>query len=118
MVVRIEFNLFPQISANLEGRASEVVRKTAFDIESNWVANIGAAGLVDTGAYLLSVFAEEASGPTHWEVGTNLTDPPYPWFLEYGTARGIPAHGVMTKAVEVVRPAFHEAMRQLIEMSV
>lgn len=113
--VYIEFNELPGIADGLEGKAAQVVSKSAVDIESNWKANIQAAGLIDTGAYLNSVTAEQQE-PTRWEVGTNLTDPPYPFFLEYGTARGIQPYGVMTKAVETVRPAFHEAMRQLMEM--
>lgn len=37
-------------------------------------------------------------------VGTNLTDPPYPFFLEYGTSR-MPAY-------PAARPAFDESMAQ------
>lgn len=46
-------------------------------------------GLVDTGTYLRSIQVE--SFPDHVEVGTDIVDPPYPFYLEFGTSR-MPAY--------------------------
>jgi HK97 gp10 family phage protein len=64
----------------------------------------GAPPRRQSGQYSRSIHIEvEAVGADKAvvRVGTNLTDPPYPWFLEFGTSR-MPPH-------PIARPAFEKS---------
>lgn len=71
----------------------------ALPFETRWKENIQSypgrthVGLIKTGTYLRSVHREVISvgrDRAAVMVGTNLTNPPYPWFLEMGTRRMAP----------------------------
>jgi hypothetical protein len=60
----------------------------AMPMNDRWKENIYSYPLVKTGAYARSVHVELVSqSMTGAEVmvGTNIVDPPYPYFLEFGT---------------------------------
>lgn len=108
----IEFNRVRQTADRIAEVGDTIATKTAIDLEAGWKANIRAAGLIDTGAYINSVRAQQDRDGS-WVVGTPLIYPPYPIFLEYGTSRGIPAHGVATRAAEDARREWDAAWRSL-----
>jgi HK97 gp10 family phage protein len=59
-------------------------------LETQWKLNIQQYPLIRTGTYLRSVHREvmpRNGSIVSVMVGTNLTDPPYPDFLEFGTRR-------------------------------
>lgn len=99
--------MFPQISAQMEERASQVVRKSAIDIEARAKAVVP----VDTGALKASIQSEHNGLQSVVSVGQD-----YGIFVNYGTYK-MAARPFFTSAIEVVTPAFHEAMRQLIQVS-
>jgi HK97 gp10 family phage protein len=88
-------------------------------IENAWKQRIRKDAF-KTGTYLRSVtteITEESTHQTHAIVGTDLVDPPYPFFLEYGTVRMAP-RPTMTpafaeskdKAVAEVHAVFRTAL--------
>lgn len=81
-------------------------------LNDRWKENILTYPLVRTGTYMRSVHAEVlGTTPTGAEVmvGTNLTDPPYPYYLEFGTWSIAPKG--------VARNAFDATTRQVVEES-
>lgn len=73
-------------------------------------------GLVETGTYLRSIQVDPF--PDHVEVGTDITDPPYPFYLEYGTSR-MPAYAHVRPMLDreesnILREA-EEVMADVIE---
>ena len=106
MKIVIQSNNFASIAAGLEARASAVVAKTALDVEARAKTNAP----VDTG-FLRNSIATETNGLT----ATVSVGAEYAVYQEYGT-RFQAAQPFLIPAVEVVRPAFYEAMRQLFEM--
>lgn len=103
--VTIQFNELPAMSARLESAASQVVAKSAFDIENRAKQVVP----VDTGALKNSITTE-----TNGLQATVSAGQEYAVYVEMGT-RFQSAQPYMTPAAEVVRPAFIEAMRQLVE---
>lgn len=98
----------PQLGAALQQRASQVVRKTAFDIE----ADAKPLARRDTGFMADSIQArpvEEGSDVTIYHTGT-LAE--YGVHNEYGTVNMGP-QPFMTPAAEKNRPKFVAAMKQI-----
>jgi HK97 gp10 family phage protein len=63
----------------------------ALVLQNNWKRNIVSMGAVDTGTYLRSVHTEVTSRrPAEVTIGTDITDPPYPEYVEFGTSRMAP----------------------------
>lgn len=52
-------------------------------------------GLILSGMYRDTITDEVLAAELRVKIGSPLTDPPYPLFLEFGTSRGIPAHAPM-----------------------
>lgn len=52
-------------------------------------------GLIKTGLYRDTITFEKFMARLAVRIGSPITDPPYPLFLELGTSRGIPAHAPM-----------------------
>lgn len=52
-------------------------------------------GLILSGLYRDTITHELNPEELKVKIGSPITDPPYPIFLELGTARGIPAHAPM-----------------------
>lgn len=114
--IRVTFNRLPDYSRDVGRKINDATAKVALDIESDWKQNIRDAGLIDTGNYLNSVQARQ-EGPADWVVETGARSDrgfPYPVALEYGTSRGIPAHGVATAAAEANRQAYERAIAQAL----
>lgn len=60
----------------------------AMPMNDRWKENIRTWPLVETGAYMRSVHVElvtQSVDSAEVMVGTNLVNPPYPYFLEFGT---------------------------------
>lgn len=106
----------------LAGEASALV------LENAWKQKVAGYPLVDTGSYLRSIHHEiGAIGDTSAEilVGTDITDPPYPYFQEFGTGafyegaddQAVPAKGdaAMThlRPRPTARPAWDESQDQM-----
>ena len=96
-----------KIAADLRPRASEIVRKTAADIEARAKTTVP----VDTGNLKNSIQTEMEPDSTEAIVGTAVN---YSVYVEYGTRR-MAAKPYMTPAAEAARPAFEAAMKTLIE---
>lgn len=106
--VRLEYNKLPSLTDGMEDRASQVVRKVAYDIAA------GAADRtvrVDTGAM---------KGGYQVEMEDNLTavvfnTQHYHIYQELGT-RFISASPMLGPAAEEQRPVFLAAMAQIVSM--
>lgn len=108
-------NDFAKLAANLTRIAEEETQAAGELVEEQWKANIRAADLIETGAYLDSVAAAKV-GNAAWVVSTDAVSDdgyPYPVAQEYGTSRGVPASGVATKAADEVWPEFKGSMENL-----
>lgn len=101
----ITHNRFPVIAAALPVLTSAAVRKAALDVEAYAKTIVP----VDTGALKNSI-------TTEFEGDFSATVAPhteYDVYVEFGT-RHMSAQPYMTPAAEVVRPAFIDAMEQLL----
>lgn len=87
--------------------ASQVVRKTAFDVEAQ--AKLRAP--VDTGFLRNSIHTEQES---ELRASVNV-GAEYGLFVEYGTSR-MAAQPFLNPAVESVRPAFEAAVTALLKL--
>lgn len=136
LTVTVLSNRLPQIAGGLQGRISQVVRKTAFDIE----AHAKAIAPVDTGNLKNTISTDIAGDGLSAEVTANAD---YAAHVEYGTRPhvirprnasmlafkvggvtvfakevnhpGTAAQPFMTPAAERARPAFHAAVKQAVE---
>jgi HK97 gp10 family phage protein len=97
---------FGRIAAQLEPKASAVVRKTAFDIE----ADAKQRAPVDTGALRNSIQAT-MTGDLSAEVMPGVN---YAVFVEYGTSRAS-AQPYLTPAAEAHRQPFIDAMKAIVQ---
>lgn len=100
--VRILFN---GLNGEIQRRVEKAVRdervKVALELEADWKD----AAPVETGTYRRSIHTETDATPDSSIVGTNLTNPPYPVYLEFGTGR--------MAARPSARPAAERARRKL-----
>ncbi len=92
-------------------------------IENQWKENIQNEPLIRTGTYRRSIHRQVFQnvgepGNVVVLIGTDIDDPPYPAFLEWGTSR-MPAHPVGRRALEEKRDEalkeFAQVAQQLIE---
>lgn len=101
--VRVESRI-PAVLKALERGVGLVVAKAALDIE----AHAKARAPVDTGMLRNSIGARMV-GPAAWVVESPAS---YSQHVEYGTSR-VAARPFLHPAVEVVRPVFVRALKQL-----
>lgn len=106
VVARLVYNRLPEISAALRPRASQIVRKTALDIE----AGAKARSRVDTGN-MKNGWQTEMESDLTAVVYNNVE---YVIYHEYGTYK-MAAQPMAGPAAEEVRPSFEAAMRQLFK---
>ena len=106
VVAELKFNRLPQITAALRPKASQIVRKTAADVEARAKSIVP----VDTGNLKNSIQTEMESDLTA-VVGTNVEYAPY---VEYGTYK-MAARPYLGPAAEAVRPGFEAAMKALFD---
>lgn len=106
--VRVVFNDFPEIAAELERTVNLIVAKAAHDIEALTKRNIQGHGLIDTGAMLNSVIARPLNA-RQWVVTVGAH---YGIYHEFGT-RFLPARPFLGPAADEVKPAFLTALRRL-----
>ena len=107
--VRLEYNKLPPLTSQMEARASQVVRKVAFDIAA------GAADRtvrVDTGA-MKDGYQVEVESPLFAFVYNTQH---YHIYQELGT-RFISASPMLGPAAEEQRPVFLAAMAQIVRMA-
>lgn len=104
MTARIVYNNFDRIAASLPKVASQIVRKTAFEIETVAKGRVA----VDTGTLKASI-TTHVDGPAHAVVGTGVE---YATFVEYGT-RHMAAQPYLIPAAEQARPKFLDACRRI-----
>ena len=120
VTIELRYNRFPELKGLLRQQVAAVVRKTAFDIEAVTKASMvhsspppsepGQPPGVDMGNLKDSIRAEQESELV-WVVATGV---PYAPPLEFGTRR-MAARPFMRPAVEVVRPDFYAAMREVLK---
>lgn len=103
--MKIEFDHFAEIAVAAIATARSVVQKTVFDIEAGAKQNAP----VDTGALKNSIQGQ-MTGPAEGEVDVGAE---YGAYQEYGTYK-MAAQPYLVPAVEVVRPAWDAAMKQVI----
>ena len=106
VVAKLVYNRLPEITAALRPKASQIVRKTALDIE----AGAKERSRVDTG---------NMKNSWQTEMGDDLTavvynNVEYVIYHEYGTVR-MSAQPMATPAAEEARPGFVAAMKELFE---
>ncbi len=99
--VRVLFNRLGEIERRVEKAVRDERVKVALELEADWKD----AAPVDTGTYRRSIHTETDATPSTSLVGTNLTNPPYPIYLELGTGR--------MAAQPSARPAAERARRKL-----
>lgn len=123
-----DFNHFQQLADALEEASSQIVRKTAFDIQAD-AANLAP---VDTGFLRNSIYVAtwDASTYGHGGITPELLDEvetpgseqeaivavgaEYGIYIEFGT-RFMPADPYFFQAVDFARPYFEDAMARLEE---
>lgn len=130
------YNHFPQIANALDDVLSQVVRKTAFDLQANMQAQIRANHQIDTGFMWGSVYVRTSDESTYsgtmepQKKGQHKLDeveaPPdkhtayvgvgasYGWYQNYGTSR-IPARPFLEPSIAITMPAFEEALARVDE---
>jgi HK97 gp10 family phage protein len=116
------FNHFDELATQFQTAISQVVRKSAFDIQ----ASAQSLAPVDTGNMKSSIYTKTIDGDQYPGGGsTDLVDNQVPGvdettayvavgasygiYVEMGTTR-MPAHPYLAPAVEQVRPGFEAAM--------
>lgn len=131
VVTRLVSNRLPELRGQLRVRASQAVRKAAFDVEARAKASMsgpkrgriyprpggkvhrasapGEAPAIDTGALVNSI-QMAMEGDLTAVVGTAVEYAPY---LEFGTRRMAP-RPYLGPAAEAVRPSFESAMKELL----
>ena len=102
--IEIRFNRFPQMAEKVHDAVSDIVRKTALDVEGQ--AKIFVP--VDTGALKNSIDVQMEGDLT--AVIAPHTE--YAAFIEFGTSK-MAAQPYMTPAAEEARPAYIAALTQL-----
>ncbi len=128
-VARLVFNRLPRVSAELAPMASQVVRKTAFDVQ----ATAQDLSAVDTGAQKASIYTDTDDGSTYREaVGAASKRRPGSRFLpavprpndlsaivgvgvEYGIYNELRGRAFMGPAAEQHRGSFEAAMREALQ---
>ena len=128
------FNHFPQIANALDDVLSQVVRKTAFDLQGNMQAQIRANQQIDTGFMVNSVYVRTSEQSTYSNTGDpvkkgqhkldEVEAPPdshtayvgvgasYGWYQNYGTSR-IPARPFLEPAIAITQPEFEAALAKV-----
>ncbi|HYI67134.1 MAG TPA: HK97-gp10 family putative phage morphogenesis protein [Candidatus Limnocylindrales bacterium] len=92
----------------------------ALPLENGWKENVRAYPLVLTGSYMRSIHHETGpaeAGRAVVLVGTDIVDPPYPKFLEFGTSRMSPkptARPALDERGDEMRREFGSSMKQLL----
>lgn len=108
---------FKQLSAELAGSGlAAAAEAAALPLENRWKELTP----YRTGTYRRSIHHEPpvvTDDRVSVEVGTDITDPPYPFYLEFGTSR-MPPHPSARPAVDEtqgqIRTEFRDALRQLL----
>lgn len=106
VVAKLTMNRFPELSAQLQARAEQIVTKAAFDVEAEAKTVVP----VDTGNLKNSIQTAKVE-PLKAIVHTGTVE--YAEYVEYGTSR-MAAQPYMTPAAEAVRPAYHRAWQELL----
>jgi len=88
-----------------------VVKKHAFAIQGQTVANIQKDHLIDTGAFMNGIIAKPID-ERNWTVQDSVE---YGKFLELGTSRGIRAHHVMGNACEKEADLFFNDVKEALK---
>lgn len=109
ITVNVTKNIFGDLAKSIPSAIDNEERAAAQELASEWRNNIQAKGLVDTGAYLNSINASQDGDG--WTVSSGVE---YAVYLEYGTSRGIPAHGVMAAAADTVRATFAQRISKAL----
>lgn len=107
ITVEIKFNRFPTLEADMRKAVSEVVRKTAFEVE----AGTKQRAPVDTGL-LRNSYNTEMESELSAVVGTNVE---YAVFQELGT-RKMASQPHLTPAAEAQRQPFVAALSKIESM--
>ena len=128
------YNHFPQIANALDDVLSQIVRKTAFDLQANMQAQIRANGQIDTSFMVNGVYVRTSEESTYDRIGEPVKKgqyklpeveappdkhtafvavaAPYGWWQNYGTSR-IPARPFVEPSVEITRPSFEAAIARV-----
>lgn len=102
--VQIKFNHFDIVAKKAPGAVSNIVRKTAFDVERMAKDKVP----VDTGTLKNSIDVQMEDDLT--AIVAPHTD--YATYVEFGTSR-MAAQPYMTPSAEAARPMYIEALRRL-----
>lgn len=93
-VFNIKFN-DKEFEKNLNREIVKRLDVSGFIVEGEIKRVITDKGLILSGLYRDTITHETDVEKLRVKIGSPLTDPPYPLFLEVGTSRGIPAHAPM-----------------------
>lgn len=99
-------NKLGSIALGMEGKAAEIIQKTAFDLQSR--AQLYAP--VDTGNLRASIQAKEVT-KLHWQV---IVGAEYGAYVEFGT-RFMAAQPYLIPAADQVRDSFIQAMKRVTD---
>lgn len=110
LTVTVSKNLLDTLGPEVRRAVRRARIKTARGIEADWKARAP----VKTGTYRRSIHTDEEPEPGVSVVGTSLTNPPYPVYLEYGT-RYMAARPSATPAAEKGRRDFAANVRKELE---
>jgi HK97 gp10 family phage protein len=105
--IYLDTKVLDKITAELEPRASKIVKRTALKVQQN----AQELAPVDNGVLKNSIMAEEKDGPLSWWVHDGVE---YGAAQEFGTSR-FAAQPFMTPAVEQERQQFEDDFKELFE---
>ena len=104
------------VGKDVESARSAILMAGAMVIMTSWKDHIGPEfHNFLTGTYKRSVQVEYNKSEKAAYIGTDIINPPYPWFLEVGTSR-MAARPAMTPAVETSKEDVFKAIEDALKM--
>lgn len=110
----VEFNLFPEIAAEMEEASVALVRETAQAIEQDVKGGGPHAAPIRTGNLRRSYHTDYRE-PTHAEVGNDLDVAEYAIYVEYGTYK-MAAQPHLRPATDAQRQPFLDKLYAILRM--
>lgn len=118
LIARLEYREF-QVDLHNYGDAMQgqgrdaALLAGAILLQTRWKQAIQKYPLIDTGTYLRSISYTKVG--QIMEVGTDIVDPPYPFFLEYGTSK-MAARVHVRPMLETAEPQVLREMETVLEL--
>jgi len=111
MTVTLDTRKLDALIAKSPEKASELIRRTSFKVQQNAMRYIHDKHIIDTGALLNSMQAEQDTGPMNWWVHDGVE---YGIYQEMGTYK-MGARPFLVPAVEDERKGWANTWKELLK---